>query len=205
MIHSQKKVEHRFERARFLTHKDTLKLTLDDELWDVFMGSKSCSQWECFRENPQHYNDVIMSTLMSEITSLTIVYSSVYSDADKKKASKLRVTGLCEGKWPVNSLHKGPVTRKMFPFDDVIMVFLEFQVLFVGRIDSIYFPMLDTPVGREPDISHQCYHGNSLIINPGTACDEKKLIHLLFYIHICTRGLFQYKDGYLIRIRVPTM
>ena len=38
-----------------------------------------------------------------------------------KKTSKLRVTGLCAGKSPVNSLHKGPVTRKMFPFDDVIM------------------------------------------------------------------------------------
>ena len=39
------------------------------------------------------------------------------------KTSKLRVTGLCEGnsRWPVNSPHKGPVTRKMFPFDDVIM------------------------------------------------------------------------------------
>ena len=35
-----------------------------------------------------------------------------------KKTSKLRVTGLCE----VNSSHKGPVTRKMFPFDDVIMM-----------------------------------------------------------------------------------
>ena len=40
-----------------------------------------------------------------------------------KKTSKLRVTGLCAGKspGPVNSPHKGPVTRKMFPFDDVIM------------------------------------------------------------------------------------
>ena len=40
-----------------------------------------------------------------------------------KKTSKLRVTGLCVGNspGPVNSLHKGPVTRKMFPFDDVIM------------------------------------------------------------------------------------
>ena len=38
-----------------------------------------------------------------------------------KKTSKLRVTGLCEGNSPVNSPHKGPVTRKMFPFDDVIM------------------------------------------------------------------------------------
>ena len=41
-----------------------------------------------------------------------------------KKTSKLRVTGLCAGKLPgpVNSPHKGPVTLKMFPFDDVIMV-----------------------------------------------------------------------------------
>ena len=41
-----------------------------------------------------------------------------------KKTSKLRVTGLCVGNLPgpVNSPHKGPVTRKMFPFDDVIMM-----------------------------------------------------------------------------------
>ena len=40
-----------------------------------------------------------------------------------KKTSKLRVTGLCAANspGPVNSPHKGPVTRKMFPFDDVIM------------------------------------------------------------------------------------
>ena len=40
-----------------------------------------------------------------------------------KKTSKLHVTGLCVGNspGPVNSPHKGPVTRKMFPFDDVIM------------------------------------------------------------------------------------
>ena len=39
------------------------------------------------------------------------------------KASKFRVTGLCVGNspGPVNSPHKGPVTRKMSPFDDVIM------------------------------------------------------------------------------------
>ena len=41
-----------------------------------------------------------------------------------KKTSKLRVTGLWVGNslGPVNSPHKGPVTRKMFPFDDVIMI-----------------------------------------------------------------------------------
>ena len=40
-----------------------------------------------------------------------------------KKTSKLRVNGLCVGNspGPVNSPHKGPVTQKIFPFDDVIM------------------------------------------------------------------------------------
>ena len=49
-----------------------------------------------------------------------------------KKTSKLRVTGLCAGNspGPVNSPHKGPVTRKMFPFDDVIMPpLLNFPIL----------------------------------------------------------------------------
>ena len=70
-----------------------------------------------------HYNDVIMSTMTSQITSLTIVYSNVYSRQRSKKTPKPRVTGLCEGiqRWPVNSPHKRPVMRKMFSFDDVMM------------------------------------------------------------------------------------
>ena len=46
-----------------------------------------------------------------------------------KKTSKLRVTGLCVGNspGPVNSPHKRPVTRKMFPFDDVIMIKFNFN------------------------------------------------------------------------------
>ena len=46
-----------------------------------------------------------------------------------KKTSQIRVTGLCVGNssGPVNSPHKGPVTRKMFPFDDVIMRFKDLK------------------------------------------------------------------------------
>ena len=70
-----------------------------------------------------HYNDVIMEAIASQITSLTIVYSIVYSEADQRKhqssASLAFVWGIHRG--PVNSPHKWPVTRKMFPFDDVIM------------------------------------------------------------------------------------
>ena len=70
-----------------------------------------------------HYN-VIMGAIASQITSITVVYSTVYSDADQIKhqssASLAFVWGLHRG--PVNSPHKWPVTRKMFPFDDVIMI-----------------------------------------------------------------------------------
>ena len=70
-----------------------------------------------------HYSDVRMGTIASQITSLTIVYSTVYSDADQRKhqssASLAFVWGIHRG--PVNSPHKWPVTRKMFPFDNVIM------------------------------------------------------------------------------------
>ena len=48
-----------------------------------------------------HYNDVIMGMMASKITSLTILYSIVYSRCRSKKTSKLRVTGLCEGTSPV--------------------------------------------------------------------------------------------------------
>ena len=71
-----------------------------------------------------HHSDVIMSSMASQITSLTIVYSTVYSGADQRKhqssASLAFVRGIHRS--PVNSPHKGPVTRKVFPFDDVIMV-----------------------------------------------------------------------------------
>ena len=63
-----------------------------------------------------HYGDVIMGAIASQITSLTIVYSTVYSDADQRKhqssASLAFVRGIHRG--PVNSPHKWPVTQKCF-------------------------------------------------------------------------------------------
>ena len=70
-----------------------------------------------------HYNDVIMSTMASQMISLAIVCSTAYSGTDERKhqssASLASVQGIHRG--PVNSPHKWPVTRKMLPFDDVIM------------------------------------------------------------------------------------
>ena len=64
-----------------------------------------------------------MSAMASQITSLTIVYSTIYSGADQRKhqicASLAFVWEI--HRWPANYPHKGPVTRIMFPFDDIIM------------------------------------------------------------------------------------
>ena len=69
-------------------------------------------------------SDVIMGAITSQITSLTIVYPTVYSSADERKHQSSVSLAFVQGihRWPVNSPHKGPVTQKMFPFDDVIMM-----------------------------------------------------------------------------------
>ena len=89
------------------------------------------------RVNPVHYADVIMIEMASQITSLAIVYSIVYSDADQRKhqssASLAFVRRIHRG--PVNSPHKWPVTRKMFPFDDVIMPYLFYVYILGLKID----------------------------------------------------------------------
>ena len=71
----------------------------------------------------RHYYDVIMIAMTSQITSALSVYSTVGSDADQRKYQSSASLAFVRGihRWPVNSPHIGPVTRKMFPFDDVIM------------------------------------------------------------------------------------
>ena len=85
-----------------------------------------------------HYSDVKMGTIASKITSLTIVYSTVYSDANHRKhqssASLSFVRGIHRG--PVNSPRKWPVTRKIFPFDDVIMLCLTDGVTVVQNLQN---------------------------------------------------------------------
>ena len=64
-----------------------------------------------------------MGAMASQITSLTIVYSAVYSEADHRKHQSSALLAFVQEihRRPVNFPHKWPVTRKMFPFDDVIM------------------------------------------------------------------------------------
>ena len=83
-----------------------------------------------------HYDDVIMSLMAYQITSLTIVYSPSYSSVNQRKHQSSALLAFVRGihrgpvnsphkrpvtRSPVNSPHKRPVTRKMFIFDDIIM------------------------------------------------------------------------------------
>ena len=56
-----------------------------------------------------HYDDVTMDAIASQITSLTIVYSTVYSDLDQRKDQSSASLAFVRGirRWPVNSPHKG--------------------------------------------------------------------------------------------------
>ena len=87
-----------------------------------------------------NYSDVIMGTMASQITSFTIVYSTVYSDIDQRKHQSSASLTFVRGnhRWPVNSPHKGPVTRKMFPFDNVILI-VTFCTTFLNYHFQKYF------------------------------------------------------------------
>ena len=117
---------------------------------------------------PLLYCTVIMSLMASQITSLTIVYSPVCSDTEQRKhqssASLAFVRGIHRG--PVNSPHKWPVTRKMFPFDDVIIwtnrIALVPRCIYMRHLASIcqpterhrcentYPPVTTKPAGCQP-------------------------------------------------------
>ena len=65
-----------------------------------------------------------MVVIASQITSLAIAYSTIYSDVDQRKHQSSASLAFMRGihRWPVNSQHKWPITRKMFPFDDLFMI-----------------------------------------------------------------------------------
>ena len=85
-----------------------------------------------------HNSGVIMSAMASQNTGVSIVYSTVCSCVDKKhkcSASLAFFVGI--QRWTVNSPNKRPVTRKTFPFDDVIMCLSSIVLR-----DSLYIPCI---------------------------------------------------------------
>ena len=71
-----------------------------------------------------------------------------------KKTSMLRVTGFCAGNspGPVNSPQKGPVRRKMFPFDDVIMLRVSKSFLSGLRTSSHALPTKNSKTKQNKNI-----------------------------------------------------
>ena len=140
--------------------------TYDDHVqWpicDVWPGPSELKH--CYTGIDKHYSDIIMDTMASQITSLTIVYWSVYSGADQRKhqssASLTFVRGI--HRWPVNSPHKWPVIWKMFPFDHIIMI--------LHKNDNIRYRSQDrlpTPCTAPPP-PRQCGGAESPGLLPGS-------------------------------------
>ena len=69
-----------------------------------------------------HYNDIIIA-MASQITGVSIVYLTFSTSANQIKHQSFASLAFVRGihRWQENSPHKGPVTRKMIPFDDIIM------------------------------------------------------------------------------------
>ena len=84
-----------------------------------------------------------------------------------KKTPKLRVSCLCGGihRWLVNSPHKGPVTRKMFPFDDVIMSGTSTWYTYLPCINIWRYWHIEVET-KCPTLSRRQYHYNDVIMSP---------------------------------------
>ena len=85
-----------------------------------------------------HYGDVIMGPMASQISSLAIVYSTDYWGPDQRKHQSSAWLAFVRGihRWPVNSSHKRTVTRKIFPLDDVIIRTPFCSILIVFTVSS---------------------------------------------------------------------
>ena len=120
-----------------------------------------------------HYDDVTMSLRSSQITSLTIIYSTVYSGADQRKhqspASLTFVRGIQRG--PVNSPHKWPVTRQMFPFDYVIMLLFQMTC----PVALLYREQTAATSRR---LVKNCSHHNFSFLSDHLSCDVFPPIHV---------------------------
>ena len=91
--------------------------------------------------------------MASQITSVSIVYSIICPGEDQRKHQSYASLAFVRGihRWPVNSLHKGPVTRKRFPFDDFIMVLVPSPALcgspqISTNMTPSYIKFIQTPI-----------------------------------------------------------
>ena len=91
--------------------------------WSLY-HSLTLTRHRRWRLTQGHCNDIIMSAMVSQITGVSMVCFALCSGAHQRKHQNSASLALVRGsrRWPVNSPHKRPVTRKMFPYDDVISI-----------------------------------------------------------------------------------
>ena len=96
--------------------------------------------WSLATMSSYHDCDVMMSAVASQITGVSIVYSNVCSNADQRKSQSSASPAFVRGihRWPVNSPHKEPVTRKMLSVDDVIVLIP--KVIYISLLWSYSVP-----------------------------------------------------------------
>ena len=105
----------------------TLETPSPELLSSTIIAKNMCAQFvECHRHIVLlhiHNSDVTMSVMASQIASVSIVCPTVCTGANQRKHQSFVSLVFVRGihRWPVDSPYKRPVTRKMFPFDDVIM------------------------------------------------------------------------------------
>ena len=102
------------------------------------------------------------------LTGVSIVYSTFCLSADQRNYQSSASLAFVRGihRWPVNSPHKGPVTRKMFPFDDVIMNDYclaegvhtlrprqNDRFFYRRHSQNIFFPVRNLPINTKPELA----------------------------------------------------
>ena len=110
---------------------------------NVCTQGTSCGIYNAVAARHRPYSDVIMSSMASQTTGVSIVYAIVCSGIDQRKYQSYASLAFVRGihRWLVNSPHKGPVTRKMLPFNYIIMETIVVCNLYVNRsalVNMIY-------------------------------------------------------------------
>ena len=105
---------------------------------------------QCSDIYTHHFSAVIMRAMTSQVIGASIVYSDFCPGAYQRKLQSFTSLDFVTGihRWPMNSPRQGPVTRKMFPFDDIIMNSLDFcrsniHIYFIRR-HCFYFCLIQT-------------------------------------------------------------
>ena len=126
------------QNTKLCIHENACKMS-SAKWWPCCLGPNVLEMLYVGSASLGHYNDVIMSAMASQFTGVSIVCSIVGSCPDQRKhqssASLAFVREFTDDrKFP----HKGPVTREMFPFDDVIMVKADLPVSATHHVFHIF-------------------------------------------------------------------